>query len=384
MIRLFIVCSLVLFSFSSCFGPNSVMSSKNGDLDKMEEDVVLVPPALPDNTAKNIIFLIGDGMALPQITASYYNNGKSSVFERFPIIGIQHNYSADSLTTDSAAAATAFACGVKTNNRVIGMDPAMKEAESILSESERRNKKTGIVVCSSIVHATPAAFFAHSPSRYNYEEMAEDFVKSGVDYFVGGGKKFFDRRTKDDRELSKELRAAGYFISDYFEQELAEIDLEGKSAFGYFSADDSPLKYDQGRRYMDYAVKEGIKFLESENGYFLLVEGSQIDWGGHARNIDYVLSEMEEFEQILNAVLDYAETDGETLVIVTGDHETGGLTINFDSKPGSLSAGFSSKHHSAVMVPVFAFGPGANFFSGMYDNTAIYGKMRKAFGYPEK
>jgi alkaline phosphatase len=320
-------------------------------------------------------------MGLPQISASYLHQKKQTVFSRFPIVGIQSNYSADSLTTDSAAAATAFACGVKTNNRMIGMDPMGNPAVSILTFAENMQKKTGVIVCSSLVHATPAAFFSHNPSRYNYEDLALDFSTSGVDYFVGGGKKFFDRRTTDNRNLYQEMVNNGYYINDYFQSDFSEIDLSDKAAFGFFTADDSPLTFDQGRDYMYAAIQSGIEFLDSDKGFFLLVEGSQIDWGGHARNINYVLSEMGEFETLVGEVLDFAETDGETLVIVTGDHETGGLTINFDSSPDSLSTSFSSKHHSAVMIPVFAYGPGDKYFSGLYENTAIFDKMKQAFGF---
>lgn len=371
------------FVLSSCLSLKKPSPSVDARILDSNLNPTLIPPPLPDNVAKNIILMIGDGMGLPQITASYYNQHKHSVFERFQIIGIQQNYSSDSITTDSGAAATSIACGVKTNNRMIGMDPMGNPAESILSESERRNKRTGLIVCSSLVHATPASFVAHNLSRYDYEEMAIDFSISGIDYFVGGGKKYFDRRATDERNLSEEMAEKGYFISNYFESELSEISTDDKELFGYFTADDSPLTYDQGREYMEYAVQEGIKFLDSGGGFFLMVEGSQIDWGGHARNLTYVLSEMEEFEKLVNLVLDYAETDGETLVIVTGDHETGGLTVNFDSKPDSLSVAFSSKHHTAAMIPVFAYGPGSEYFSGMYDNTAIFEKMRKAFGYPK-
>jgi alkaline phosphatase len=318
-------------------------------------------------------------MGLSQITAGMYARGNTSVFERFDQVSFQKCHAADSLVTDSAASATAIACGQKTKNRMVGMTADSLPLKSILIEAAEHGKRTGMVVSSTIVHATPASFVSNTPSRYNYEDIAADLLHSDIDFFVGGGKKYFDYR-EDDRNVYAELQEKGYLISDYFKEELEEISIPDSVKFGYFSAFDSPLQVDQGRDYLPLASKLAVSHLDNEEeGYFLMIEGSQIDWGGHDKILQYVLDELNEFESIIDFVLDYAETDGETLVIVTGDHETGGLTIHSDSTFDSLSVSFSTIHHNGILIPVFSYGPGSTLFNGIYDNTEIYHKMRQAY-----
>jgi len=330
---------------------------------------------------KNIIIMIGDGMGMGQISAGTYVNGNTSSLERFPVVGIHKPACYDSLITDSAAGATAFACGVKTYYTAVGVDKDTIPVETLLEEAEKRNLKTGLVVTSTIVHATPASFFSHNEYRRNYEEIAEDILNNEIEYFVGGGKKFFDRREKDDRNILDELRAKGYFISDYIDDfAYFKSNLEGKTKVGYLSSDNDPLPVSQGRDYLMDASMTGIDFLSSQaqNGFFLMIEGSQIDWGGHANNESYILSEFKEFDQVIGKVLDWAEKDGETLVVVTADHETGGFTIQPGSTMNKLKTAFTTNRHSGDFIPVFAYGPGQELFTGLYENTEIYHKIRKA------
>lgn len=331
--------------------------------------------------AKNVILLIGDGMGLSQITAGMIANGNRTVLEEFTITGFHKSFSYDNLITDSAAGATAFASGVKTYNGAIGVDPDTNVVETILEEAEEKGMATGLVATSTIVHATPASFIAHNKSRQNYEEIAEDFLRTEVDYFVGGGKKYFDRR-KDERNLIEELKDKGYNMNDYFNQDFKELEVEGKM-FGYFTADDSPLTAEQGRDYMEDATSKGISFLDQQNekGFFMMIEGSQIDWGGHANNSDYIVTEFLSFDHTISKALDWAKKDGNTLVVVTADHETGGYSVNRGTTMDTLVTAFTTDYHTATMIPVFAYGPGAEAFSGIYENTAIYEKMRKAFGW---
>lgn len=339
----------------------------------------------PNTQPKNIILMIGDGMGLTQITAGMYSNNNFLYLEKFPSIGLHKSYSSDNLVTDSAAGATAFACGKKTYNGAIAVDPDTSALKTILEEAEDRGLATGLVATCSITHATPASFIAHAPQRKQYEKIATFFLETEVDYFVGGGKKFFDRRETDDRNLYAELENKGYEISDYFKSDFEKVAIDSKKNFGYFTADEEPLPKAQGRDYLVPAVKEAMKFLdkhdEANKGFFLMIEGAQIDWGGHANNSEYIISEMLEFNEAIGKVLEFAEKDGETLVIVTADHETGGYAINPGSSQDTIRAGFTSDYHTAVMIPVFAYGPGAEIFRGIYENTAIYHKMKAAFGF---
>lgn len=341
-----------------------------------------IPTVDANNQPKNIILLIGDGMGLSQISAGIYANDNYLNIERFPVVGLHKNYASDNLVTDSAAGATAFACGVKTYNGAIGVDGDTIPVKTILEECSESGYKTGLVASSSIVHATPASFAAHNRLRKNYEEISLDMVDSGVDLMIGGGKSYFDRRTIDSLDLYKDLKGRGYQVSDYFAEDFSELDVQAMgNKWAYFTADKEPLPRDAGRDYLIPASKIAIDFLSEqagEEGFFLMIEGSQIDWAGHANNFSYMISELHEYDEVVKAALDFAEADGNTLVILTADHETGGLSINYGSTQDSIIAAFTSDYHTATMIPVFAYGPGAELFSGIYENTAIYDKMKLA------
>ena len=332
------------------------------------------------STPKNIILLIGDGMGVTQISAGMYMNGNKLNLEKFPVIGLHKAYSGSHLITDSAAGATAFSCGVKTYNGAIGVDMDSMPVKTILEIAEEKGMATGMVSTSTIVHATPASFIAHQKGREMYEAIAADFMNTEIDFFVGGGKKYFDRRSTDDRDLYKELQDKDYVVSDYFQHDLIKSELSWKKNFAYFTADNDPLPVSQGRDYLYAASKMAMAFLSkrSSEGFFLMIEGSQIDWGGHANDSDYIVSEMLDFNRTIGAVLDFASKNRETLVIVTADHETGGYSILKESRMDSLATAFTTDYHTADLIPVFAFGPGANAFGGIYENTAIFKKMLKA------
>lgn len=332
---------------------------------------------------KNIILLIGDGMGLSQITAGMYMNGNRTALEGFPIVGLQKSHSADNLITDSAAGATAFACGIKTKNGAVATDPAGVPHQTILEEAMLQGKATGLLVTSTIVHATPACFAAHHTTRNAYEDIALDMSDSDVDLLIGGGKKFFAERT-DKRNLLTEMRSRGYVVDDYTGKEIKEIKFPSKGKFFYLTADEDPSTFADGRHYLIPAFEKSLDFLlktSEGNGFFFMVESSQIDWGGHSNDASYVIQEFLEFDLLIDQALAFAKVNKNTLVIVTGDHETGGMAINPGSMEDNLKVAFTTGSHTAVMIPVFAIGPGAELFGGTYDNTAIYHKMRQAYGF---
>jgi len=346
---------------------------------QVKNKVTELPPA---RKAKNVILMIGDGMGISQITAGMYSNGNRLNLENFPIVGLHKSHASDNLITDSAAGATAFACGIKTYNGAIGVNPDTVAVKTILEEAEEIGLATGLISTSSITHATPASFIAHQKQRKMFHAIAADFLKTEIDFFLGGGKKYFDNRTEDDRNLVEELRRNNYTVSSFFEKDLEELKIPKDKNFAYFTANEEPIPVLQGRDYLPAASRIGVNFLDEKNdkGFFLMIEGSQIDWGGHANNSEYIISEMLDFDRTIGEVLKFAEQDGETLVIVTADHETGGYAINYGSTMDSLSTSFTSDYHTAAMIPVFAFGPSSELFSGIYNNTQIYYKMKQAFG----
>ncbi len=333
---------------------------------------------LPHPLPKNIILMIGDGMGLGQITAGLYKNGNQLELERLPYIGLQKTYSANNLITDSAAGATAFSTGYKTYNGAIAVDQDSIPLPTIVEQAEKKGLTTGIVVTSTIVHATPAAFFAHNVSRDHYEEIALDLLDANVDIFIGGGKRYFDKRRSDNRNLVQELTDKNYHCFDLINGNLPNISNYQKN-IGIFTDDSDPATAMDGRTYLAPATTLALDFLKNhkENGFFLMVEGSQIDWGGHANDVSYILTEMIDFDQTIGKVMDFAEKDGETLVIVTADHETGGFSVNLGSSMDTIVGVFNTASHTADLVPVFAYGPGAELFSGIYENTDINIKIKK-------
>ena len=326
-----------------------------------------------DLAPKNIILLIGDGTGLSQVSAAqYYKNGPVN-YERFPVVGLIKTSSSSDLVTDSAAGATAFASGIKTYNGAIGMNPDTLAVATIVEQAAERGLSSGVVSTSSITHATPACFYAHVPLRRAHEDIALQLVSSPIDYFAGAGTDYFADRA-DGADLLNQLEEKGFYV------DTTGLNLAADAAkAGYLLAGSAMPKAIEGRGdFLPAATQMGIDRLGSnDKGFFMMVEGSQIDWGGHDNDTEYLIGELIDFDDAIGVALDFAEKDGNTLVIVTADHETGGFTLA--AKDGDytyIEPSFSTDGHSATMVPVFAFGPGAEQFSGVYENTAIYDKMK--------
>ena len=369
----------VLFLLVSLFACKTNIQTANSitSTPTIQEDKVL---------AKNIILMIGDGMGIGQITAGMYATGNTLNLESFPVVGLQKTHAYNDLITDSAASATAIACGVKTYNGAIGVNKDTLPIKTIIEEAEENGLRTGLVATSTIVHATPASFIAHQPMRNMYEFIADDILESDIDLLIGGGLKYFNSQRMRGRSLLPKLRQRGFTISGISDAELVEVDLSRATKFAYFTANDAPIPSTTGRDYLPAASKIATRFLNNrrKKGFFLMIEGSQIDWGGHANDTEYIISEVQDFDRAIGEILDFAKENKETLVIVTADHETGGFAINPLSKRDSIIGAFTSKYHTATMVPVFAYGPGAELFNGIYDNTAIHQKMRQALGFDQK
>lgn len=332
---------------------------------------------------KNIILLIGDGFALSQMSAMTYENGNRSSLEAFPVIGMHKSTSYDNLITDSAAGATAFACGCKTYNAAIGVDKDTLPCHSIMEQSVERGLATGLIVTSPITHATPAAFFAHASLRTMNEEIASDFLDTGIDLIIGGGQRYFERRN-DDRNLVAELESKGYSVNSYFDIDINHMHhIDKRQKFVFFTADNQPVSAYQGRNYLPHATQISLPYLKdrSENGFFIMIEGSQIDWGGHAKDATMMLYELKDFDATIFEALKFAATDRETLVVVTGDHECGGVALQPGSKFKRVDLAFTTNAHTAALVPVYAYGPRAEIFRGIYDNTQLYSKMVEALGW---
>lgn len=334
-------------------------------------------PAVNEKKPKNIILLIGDGMGLSQVSAAiYYKDGKPN-FDRFSTIGLSKTSSFSDLVTDSAAGATVFSTGVQTYNGAIGVNSDTIPVPTIIEQLSKDGLSTGIVATSSIQHATPGAFYAHVKHRGMYEEITEFAPNSGVDFFAGGGLKYFNKR-KDKQNLLEKMRAAGYTV---ITDKLPASNVNGKELI--LLAENGMPKMSEGRGdFLPKATQLALeKLSKNEKGFFLMIEGSQIDWGGHDNDADYLIEELLDFDKTIGVALDFAKQNGETLVIVTADHETGGFTLATDGGDyNKIKPIFSTTGHSGTMVPVFAEGPGAYLFNGVYKSHQIYFKMMEALG----
>ena len=354
---------LISFILVSCNGKKE----NNSSLAKVEI------AANQNKKPKNIILLVGDGMGLSQVSASQFYNDKPTNFERFPVIGLSKTSSYSDVITDSAAGATAFASGIKTYNGAIGVTPDTLAIGTIVEQISIQGISTGLISTSSITHATPASFYAHVKSRSMQDEIAAFLVDSEIDFFAGGGLNFFNNR-KDKKDLTKSLEENGFVLTT---DNFPEIISDKKQAI-LLSKGAMP-KMEEGRGdFLPNATQLALEYLsKNEEGFFLMVEGSQIDWGGHDMDADYLISELIDFDNTLGVALEFAKQNGETLVIVTADHETGGFTLASDERGdyNNIKPTFSTDGHSATMVPVFAYGLGSELFSGVYENTEIYHKM---------
>jgi len=330
---------------------------------------------------KNVILMIGDGMGVSQLSSAYYfpdekDKDREPAFSRFRYIGLARTSSGAEVVTQSPAAATALATGHKTYNNAVGVDLDTGILENIVEILSGNGYMTGVIATSSITDATPAGFYAHQADRYLHYEIARDLLKSEIDFFAGAGSKYF-------RDSTGAYPFQEYGIEVNWNKLKKIKRPEAGSRYGFLLGLERMPKMQEGREdFLARATSIAVDFLSTgEAGYFLMVESSQIDWAGHVNDVDYMKAEVNDFERTIGEVLDYAEKDGETLVIVTADHETGGLTLGaagdnyYGADYSVINPTFASTNHSAALVPVFAFGPGAENFMGVYENTAIFHKL---------
>ena len=298
-------------------------------LEKPYEVKKLVPPT--GKKIKNVILMIGDGMSLMHMYSAWTANRGKLWLDNSQYTGLSKTYCANRLITDSGAGGTALATGHKTNYHMVGVDPEGKPLESLATLANKKGLSSGIAVTCRLWDATPAEF--------------------------------------------KELREKGYQTPRSWE-ELAKIQ-KGK-VFCVTDTVDTPLPAERGDLLARASMKAIDLLGQNPEGFFLMVEGSQLDDYGHFNDIDLLMQETHDFDRTIGRIFEWAAQDGETLVVVTADHETGGLTlVDGDLNEGRIVCKFSTGGHSGVMVPVYAFGPGAENFTGIFENTDIFWKIKK-------
>ena len=328
--------------------------------------------------ALNVIYFIGDGTALPQVYAGMLATRQDLVFPQFPYIGVVDTHSSSNDITDSAAGGTALCSDHKTKNAMVGMNPDTIPVKTLLEVFHEQGKETGLVVTSYITHATPACFYAKVPYRRQYEDIALQMAEAdNINWAIGGGRKHFNQR-KDSLNLIERMEnELGWKVYDT----LDGIDTTCKKYAVLADDGHMPPAAERGG-FLPRAVKTALKTLDdAENGFFLMVEGSQIDFACHANDSAYMVDEVVDFSYAIQVALDYAEEHGNTLVVVTADHETGGLTMpDPQGKYTNVVFNYSTRSHTCLPVLVYAYGPGAEQFTGWMQNTAIKGKILNACG----
>jgi alkaline phosphatase len=323
-----------------------------------------------DNYPKNIIIYIGDGMGVAHITAGKIALGRLNL-ERFAVTGLVTTHSENELVADSAAAATALATGHKTYNRAVSVRAVSVSADkkplkTLFEFAEELGKSTGVVVTSSVTHATPAAFFAHVENRRQHVDIAEQILNSGPDVLIGGGWAYFipesnaGSRRQDDKNLLELLETRMPVVLSY-----DKLPGQGKKLAALLAPDGLPKSADR-----DYSLseltQEAMRILsKNRKGFILLVEGSQIDWAAHDQDHEAIIAEMIDFDGAIGTGLDFARKHGNTLILVTADHD-GSMKAK-----QVTSSGFTTSGHTASMVPIFAYGPGSRNFSGIQDNARV-------------
>lgn len=325
----------------------------------------------------SIILMIGDGMGLSQVTAGRTVKGRLAL-EKLVHVGLllTHAYG-DDYVTDSGAAATALSSGITTRNRMIAMAPDSSVVETVLERARKRGKQTGLVAVCNITHATPASFAAHVPSRYMQFEIAEQMALSGADILLGSGWGWFlpennGGRRKDGKNLLAAMEQRGYTV---VLSDTAFARLGGRSSgrlIGLF-AENHVGRARERRPSLAEMTRHAIRSLAAgPNGFFLMVEGSQIDWASHDNLSDSVAAEMTDFDDAVEVAVQFADDHPRTLIVVTADHETGGYAlIGGSERRKSVVGGFVTDDHTAAMVPLFARGPGAERFTGIRPNRDV-------------
>ena len=354
----------------------------------------------------NVIYLIGDGMGFGAVSSLLLSVDEETGFEMAPVIGLNETCSANNYVTDSPAGGTALATGTRTCNGFLGVGPDSVQLESLLKKAQKMGKKTGIVVNTTLTEATPGAFYAGVTSRKESYKIAEQFTESGVDVAIGAGLSAFINRP-DSVDMTEVLIEKGYDVyldwrhvlntqSDKFVGilEMSDVHRRNKQRNTTASAAEGQevclaarlaaeeenvdtTRFSEPTEYLHKACTKALSVLEKNapKGFFLMVESAIIDGYGHNNDSEGMIEEMQEFDKTLKALVAYVKEHPNTLLVVTADHETGGTGIAYQShkvnQPEGLHLNFSTKGHTGTVVPVFAYGAGAEKFAGIFKNKEI-------------
>ena len=390
--------------------PEGTLDDKDVFIESVPAGSVLIPKSLAavERKAKNIILLIGDGMSASQVSSYRLLKGGPNArlaVDKFPISGIVLTHSEDAIVTDSASSATAYSTGLKTNNTFLGLDKDKNVLENLTEKIHGYGFVSSLIATSEVTHATPAAFAAHIDLRWKTDEISAQMMDSNVVTILGGGRHFFlteemGGKREDGRDLLQEVENSHVLLTH--KDQLNDFDQTTSGKVVGLFADEHLRDLEKPENHstepslsemLNFAIKRSETFMDNGcKGSFIMVEGSQVDWAGHSNDINYLKREMQDLEEAVELAVDYANKNQDTLVIVTADHETGGLLIEPASPADytgnevkfSFNTAIGRGSHTGVPVPVYAYGPGSENFTGTLDNTDVYRAMIAALDLTEE
>ena len=394
----------IAFLLSSIPIPEGSIADKDAFIETLPEGKPLSQKAIIPikNKPKNIILLISDGMSLTQVSTYRLLKGGPNeriAVDKFPVSGIVLTHSENAIVTDSASSATAFSTGRKTNNGALGLDEDNKILENFTEIIDRYGYVSSLISTSEITHATPAAYASHVDLRWKTDEISLQMMESNVMTILGGGRHFFlpedlGGKRSDGLNLLEQMESSRMVMTE--KKELDSFDHSDLGKVVGLFADEALRDKEKPENHvfepsssemLNFAINRSEKFNENGcKGFFIMLEGSQVDWAGHANDLNYLKREMQDFDEAVELALDYATQNQDTLVVATADHETGGLLIESSSPTDytapevkfSFNTGIGYGSHTGVPVPVYAYGPGSENFTGTLDNTDIFYAMLEA------
>lgn len=360
-----------------CFGMSAVAQEYvKGEISGVTKHEAYTPSFENDGTdvkPLNVILMIGDGMGLAHLSTGMYANGGELTITNLRTCGWVRTQSGSDFTTDSAASGTAYSTGHKTHNGAIGVDMNDNPLPNLPEKLFDDGVVSGIVTTDNMDGATPSAFFAHQANRNMSDEIWADLADAKVIFFAGGS---WDEFEDLDSNTAKAIQDR-YYITDV---------LQGKKVakakcLGYLPPKSETASMSKGRGdFLPSTTEYAIEFLQSRTndgkGFFLMVEGARIDKSSHDNDYPSMVKEVLDFDRAVEAAIRFAEKDGNTLVIISADHETGALSLRSgDPAKGKMKGAFSSKGHTAIPVPLFAYGPGSQYFMGVQENSDVSDKI---------
>lgn len=341
----------------------------------------------PDGEVKNVIYLIGDGMGLAHMSLLEIEGGyEPTAFNRATNVALVSTRSANNRVTDSAAAGTALATGEKTDNSMVGQRPDGSRLESMVARATADGRPTGLVVTCYLQHATPAAFYAHVPQRYQNEAITRDMLASDVDVLIGGGRKWLSGACEAGGSYLEAMAHKGYAVVPTLDAAAA---VHSGRLLAAVAEEHLPKAADRGD-YLPRAAAKALELLSAESaarkkGFVLMIEGSQIDMAAHAKDAQWLLDEMRDFDRTIHVAMDFADRNPGTLVVVVADHETGGVSMpsgksDFTASESGVRYNFGTGSHTGIRVPVYFYGAGAERMNGLMENSDLSNGIMKLLG----